>query len=544
MSTSAEERQTSEALGVRRDWFPFVWTGLLAGVCLLIQLGETEQGTKNTILMIAPLVIGIGLSIWLLRSGRFSRSVRWSLVLGPWLVLASFFSMVELINNGDVGVVDWRWRWSAQLDEQLAIPEAGLSIADWQTTPQDYPRFLGNGYWAEVEDVDLATDWKTNPPKELWRQKIGAGWSGFSIVGHYAITQEQRGLEELVTCYEIRSGEIAWTHSDPVRWDPLGSGAFGGIGPRATPTIYGQLVITQGATGIVNCLDALTGKLIWSHDTLAENKAGNVMWGKAGSPLVVVREGDVDEGSAMVVISVGGANGRSLIAYDLENGKEIWAGGDRRSSYASPVYAELAGQKQIISVNENFVTAHRASDGTVLWEHPWPGSSDTNATCSQPIPLSGDRVFLSKGYGVGASLLQLTAGKGGSIQVSPAWPQPIKQVMKTKMGNAVVRGEFMYGLDASLLECMEINTGRKRWKKRRTPGIGHGQIILIGEVILVLTESGEVLLVEASPEEYRELCSMRVFPEDQVTWNNPAFSAPYLLVRNAEQVVCYELPLK
>ncbi|NOY30054.1 MAG: PQQ-binding-like beta-propeller repeat protein [Planctomycetes bacterium] len=533
MSSSAEKTPP-------RPWFPFVWTGLLAGMGLLVQFSETDQGTKNTVLIFVSLLIGIGLSIWLIRYRGISRRVRWSLVVVPWLVLLGFFSLVELINNGDIGVVGWRWRLSAQLDERLALPEKGTSITDWQTTPQDYPRFLGNGYWAEIENVELATDWQANPPQELWRRKIGAGWSGFSIVGHYAITQEQRGPDELVACYEICTGEIVWTHSDPVRWDPNGSGALGGIGPRATPTIYDQRVITQGATGIVNCLDALTGSVLWSHDTLAENNTSNVMWGKAGSPLVVVRE----EGADMVVISVGGAKGRSLIAYDLESGEEIWAGGDRRSSYASPVLAELAGQKQIFSVNEHFITAHRVDDGTVLWEHPWRGNSDTNATCSQPIPLSRDRVFLSKGYGIGSSLLQLTAAQDDSIQVSPLWQPHVKQVMKTKMGNAVVRGEFMYGLDASLLECIEISTGRKRWKKRRTPSIGHGQILLIGEAILVLTETGEVLLVEASPKKYRELTSIRVFPEDQVTWNNPAFSAPYLLLRNAEQVACYELPLK
>lgn len=507
---------------------------------LLVQFSETEQGTKNTVLVVTPLLIGIGLSIWLIRSGRLSRRMRWSVVLTPWLVILGFFSLVEVINNGDIGIVGWRWRWAAQLDEQLTLPEAGSSIADWQTTPQDYPRFLGNGYWAEIENVELATDWQANPPKELWRRKIGAGWSGFSIVGHYAITQEQRGSDELTTCYEIRSGEIVWAHSDSVRWDPIGSGAFGGIGPRATPTIYGQRVITQGATGIVNCLDALTGKVIWSHDTLAENQAGNIMWGKAGSPLIVPREEDGE----VVVISVGGTDGRSLVAYDLESGKTIWSGGVRRSSYASPVLTELLGQKQIISVNEYFVTSHRVDDGTILWEHPWPGNSDTNATCSQPIPLSGDRVFLSKGYGIGSSLLQLSRADNGSIQVNPLWQPEVKQVMKTKMGNVVVHDGHIYGLDASLIECIEISTGRKRWKKRRTPAIGHGQIILIGETILVLSESGEVILVEASPKKYQELTSMRVFPEDQVTWNNPAFSAPYLLVRNAQQVACFELPVK
>ncbi len=506
---------------------------------MLLQFGDADQDAKNFALLLGSLLLMLGLSIWFIRSSGYSRRVRWTGGLLPWAVMFSFLSMVKLVNNGDVGFVDWQWRWTSALDERLEQLDVANAIGDWSKTPEDYPRFLGNGYWAEVEGVELVTDWKISPPKELWRQKIGAGWSGFSIVGHYAITQEQRGPEELVTCYEVRSGEIVWTHSDSVRWDPMGAGSMGGIGPRATPTIFDQRVVTQGATGIVNCLDALTGKVIWSHDTLVENQVGNVMWGKAGSPLVVENV----EGRNLVVISVGGKDGRSLVAYDLETGSEVWAGGDYRSSYASPIVVNMAGQRQILSVNEFFVTGHRVTDGSVLWETPWDGNSDTDATCSQPIPLSGDRIFLSKGYGVGASLLQLQTD-GNSIHARPLWQPEIKRVMKTKMSNALVRDGHIYGLDGGLMECIEIGTGRKRWKKRRSPAVGHGQILLIGKVILVLTESGELLLTEASPEKYRELAAMRVFPDEQVTWNTPAFSSPYLLVRNAEQAVCYELVLE
>ncbi len=172
-----------------------------------------------------------------------------------------------------------------------------------------------------------------------------------------------------------------WSHADLVRFDPGGRSGLGGNTPLATPSIYKQRVISQGATGILNCLDANTGKLLWSHDTFAENGTENIMWGKACSPLVVTRE----DGGEMVVASVGGPKGRSLLAYDLETGAEIWAGGNRRSSYASPLYAELLGQPQVISMNENFVTAHDLETGTILWEHPWEGDSDTNATVPQPV---------------------------------------------------------------------------------------------------------------------------------------------------------------
>ena len=178
--------------------------------------------------------------------------------------------------------------------------------------PEDYPRFLGNGYWAEVSGVELETDWQANPPREIWRKKIGAGWSAFSIVGNYAVTQEQRDDKELVTCYRCADRRD--------RLDACRSGAVGSAGWRAwdtsahgrLPTIHEGKVFAQGATGILNCLDARTGKLLWSHDTLREHGAVNVAWGKSCSPLVV---------DDRVVVSVGGKQDQSLVAYGIDSGE-------------------------------------------------------------------------------------------------------------------------------------------------------------------------------------------------------------------------------
>jgi outer membrane protein assembly factor BamB len=390
---------------------------------------------------------------------------------------------------------------------------------------------LGNGCWAEVAEVELETDWKSRPPRQLWKQEIGAGWSGFAIVGDYAVTQEQRGEQELVVCYELKTGKVAWSYADNVRWDPGGGGSLGGIGPRATPTIHKGKVFSQGATGILNCLDARTGKLLWAHDTLVEHNAGNVMWGKAGSPLVV---------DDRVVVSVGGDDA-SLVAYDIATGDKAWGAGDRRSSYATPVLTVLSGVRQIVTVDEDYVTGHAADDGRVLWEHEWLGSSDTNASASQPVPVGDDRLFLSKGYGEGAELIKLTRDDRGFFSVDSLWKN--RSVMRSKMSNVVVRDGYVYGLSEGLLQCLELDTGKSRWKKRRSPEFGHGQIMLVGDVILAVTEkSGEVVLVEASRRKYRELASLPVL--EGVTWNNPALSGPYLLVRNAEQAACLELPLR
>ena len=212
---------------------------------------------------------------------------------------------------------------------------------------------------------------------------------------------------------------------------PDAIGGLGDIGPRATPTIHGDRIFTQGGTGIVNCLDARTGRVIWSHDTAAEFGATVTALGQIrlaarrrrhGSSISVgAPTGGWESSSADSAAGKSDASkpyNSSLVAFDTETGDVRWAAGSRQASYASPVVATLAGERQIIVVNESWVTAHRASDGKVLWEHPWSSETDTNASCSQPVPLDGDRLFLSKGYGTGCSLLAIKQDATGKLSAS------------------------------------------------------------------------------------------------------------------------------
>lgn len=530
--------------------FPLYLTVAVGVLWAVAHLAPLTRDYRVVASQVAAGVLSVGLLGWFTLRSRQPKRVRWSAAGAAVAAVLAVVLSVRFQSDGDGRLVGWRFRWEPLPDRVLPLPDAmepppkidPLGGASQQQP--SYPGFLGGRLWAEVDGVQLADDWEASPPEELWRQPIGAGWSAFAIADGLAITQEQRDEQELVVAYRVEDGTVAWFHGDAARFDPFGpTQRMGGVGPRATPTIHDGRVYTHGATGIVNCLDAATGSLVWSRDTLAEFDAPNVMWGKSGSPLVLADKG-------VVVVSVGTAgaapndddptDGASLVAMDLLTGETRWTGGGRMAAYATPAVGVLAGREQVLQVNHNFLTAHDAATGRVLWEFPWPGSSNANASCSQPIPLPGDRVFLSKGYAIGSVMLRVAPGADGGFSAEPVWQS---RVMKTKFGNVVLRDSHAYGIDGVLLQCIDLETGKSRWKRRRRPSFGHGQLMLVGDRLLILTEWGELVLADASPDGYRERASLQVFDDTEVTWNNPALAGPFLLVRNATEAVGYRLPL-
>ncbi len=421
------------------------------------------------------------------------------------------------------GIPRLRWKWTppteAKLDD-LKVDNGDGRVELIANKDTDYPQFLGRDRDGVAHGVRLASAWKSSPPKELWRHRIGLGWSAFAVVGDYAITQEQRENKELVVCYELKTGKARWKHEHEVRFQDK----QGGNGPRATPTIIGNRVYTLGGTGILDCIDGGTGENIWSHDTLAENNLSNLIWGKSNSPLVF---------DDKVIVTGGKEKGPSLLAYGREKGDLLWKAGDDDASYSSPALATLAGTKQILSVNAHSVTGHDPEDGKVLWSFSWP---EDWAKASQPVPLPGDRVFLSAGYNVGCVMLHVMRGSDGQWAAEQVWAN---RKMRTQFSNVVIAHNCAFGLDDRILACVDLETGEQKWQGER---YNYGQVMLVGDLIVVQIEEGLVALVEANPDQFKELARLPALKGK--TWNNPVLSGPYLLVRNDKEAVCYQLPVQ
>lgn len=512
--------------------------GVLALTAILLQSVDLlgDHAYANVAVMVLGTAAVITLLVWFFFRSGYRWQVR-AMAANVLLVLVMALLVLFRVDHTSGELIPvFAWRFSIRPDQKMTMPPAGdaaakTSPSDWHTTPHDFPQFLGPERSASV-NVKLARDWTEHPPKQLWRHEIGAGWSAFSVVADHAVTMEQRGDSELVTCYHVPTGKLEWAHATDTRYDTVS----GGVGPRSTPTVVDGLVFALGATGHLVCLDAATGTCRWEKDLLKEYDippqvdADAVFWGRSNSPLVV---------DSMAIVPIGGQEGRlvSLAAFETATGKMVWEAGKRQISYSSPSVATVAGVKQILTVNEDTVSGHDPKTGRVLWEHPWPARSNADPNVAQAVAIAPDRVFLSKGYRRGAALVELRPQGDGTFTTAIVWEN--SSVMRTKFANVALHDGYAYGLSDGILECVSLATGKRAWKNGRYK---HGQLLRAEDLLLVLSERGEMVLVEASPEPDRKVLGQFQAIEGQ-TWNNLALAGSRLLIRNAEEAACYELPL-
>ncbi len=494
---------------------------LLLTACLgsAAALRWQNDGTV-AVLAAITLFLLLGLLVWVWSFSRLRGRKRWWGVLCVLLCLASVAALVRIRGYTGATVPIFSLRWLSEASPELELDSQALPV---QLVPTlwDTPEFLGPGRRPRFQTPELARDWNATPPRELWRRPLGEGFSSFSVVGEVAFTQTQQGALECVVCLDWRTGETRWVSADTVRF----ASSLGGNGPRATPTVHDGRVYALGATGRLHCLDASDGKRLWSQDLPVAFAADAPDWGYSGSPLIVAER---------VVVSAGGSDGRSLVAFELLTGQLAWGGGHERAAYASPMLAQLAGEQVILCVDNQGLSAHDPESGRVRWQIP-RGRGD-NVT--QPIVFGADRVFHSKGYGGGSGLWTIVAGPG-QPDVETVWTN--RRLMKTKFHNPVLHAGYLFGLsDGNSLECIDPLAGTRAWRERCD--FGHGQLIGTGSLLLVLSEQGELVLVEANPERYVELARLPLFSSR--TWNPPVLIGRHLLARNDIEAVCLELPVR
>ncbi|HUE18029.1 MAG TPA: PQQ-binding-like beta-propeller repeat protein [Planctomycetaceae bacterium] len=546
---------------VERQFLIQLLVGIVAVIALNFHLAQkfrAGQITKRMMGLVLVLWIAVeaamiviyngdAIPIWLIFAGFFPATLwviwtawmfftpmRWSVRLGvlALLILAvvPYQQLFEV--NGLTGDarVNFALRSRIKPDDQIKSTVGELTGGGFKlvaNSKTDFPAFQGPARTAVLPDTKLDRNWSQHPPREIWRVPVGAGWSGIAVVGGYTFTQEQRGEDECVVCRELSTGKEIWKHADkaPFQGKPRYEG-MGGPGPRCTPTVDDGRVYTVGCTGIFNCLDGGTGHVQWTRNMVTENGGHVAFHGVCGSPLIV---------GNLVVVAPTGKSTASLAAYDRLTGKPAWCTGVHDAAYATPMLASVAGHEQILNYDDRGLTAHNPTDGKVLWHFEW---NTNEPICSQPIADAGapDQILLTVGYGRGSVLLKVSCGADGSWTAQPLWET---KTMKTKFTTAVARDGYVYGLDDGIMQCIDLKTGRQKWKGGRYE---HGQILLAGDLIVVQTEPGPVVLIEATPKRLTELGTVPALSSK--TWNCPTLAGNHLLLRNDLEAVCYEVALE
>ncbi|MEM7306559.1 MAG: PQQ-binding-like beta-propeller repeat protein [Planctomycetota bacterium] len=481
---------------------------------------------------------------WAAFGRRLAGGARWAALVVVLVLACVPWALVR--TGGFTGDLDhdFAWRWSKtpeelllEADDDLAVaptvadadagaapedgqddpgaPDGAEASADEATAPAPaWPGFRGPARDGVARGVRFGVDWSAAPPVELWRRAVGPGWSSFAVDGARLYTQEQRGEEEAVSCYDLATGAPLWRHVDTARFWESNAGA----GPRGTPALGGGRVYALGATGILNALEAADGTPVWSRDAAADTGAELPGWGFSGSPLLV---------DDLVVVAVAG----ELSAYDRATGEPRWSaatGGG--GGYSSAQLLAVEGVEQIVFTSADGVTAVAPADGTRLWAHAWSGDPIV-----QPALTADGDVLVSVDRASGVRRLDVTY-TGDAWTVTELWTS-IR--LKPYYNHFVVHDGHAYGFDGGILACIDLAQGKRRWKGGR---YGRGQMLLAADqdTLVVLSEAGEVALVAATPDGFTELALFQAI--EGKTWNHPVVVGDVLVVRNAEEMAAFRLP--
>ena len=542
----------SRAPGIERWGAVPLMIVALAATSRLIDRSIATGGQGFLFYIYAIPFLSVAFVVWAVASQRLPDGPRRATMVATILLACGAWTLVRTNGFNGEAVSDFAWRWAPTAEDRLvhasdkfaALPPAlavvkapepaviasapatakipsGVPAAHEPAavaaikTGADWPSFRGPHRDSVIPGVRIETDWSKSPPVEIWRRPVGPGWSSFAVRGGVFYTQEQRGSDEMVVCYNLTTGEPVWKHSDAARFWESNAGA----GPRATPTLGNGRVYTFGATGILNALDARNGAVVWSRNAGSDAGVKVPGWGFSSSPLAI---GD------MVIVAAEG----KLAAYDLSTGEPRWFGPKGGSGYSSPHLVTIDGVEQILLISGHGATSVAPADGNLLWEFALPPS----APIVQPAVIADGDFLISEGEGQGIHRIAVAHGP-------TAWTaeERWKSIgLKPYFSDFVVHDGHAYGFDGSILSCIDLKDGKRVWKGGR---YGAGQMILLPEqnVLLVLSEEGELALVAAAPDKFTELARRPAI--EGKTWNHPVLAGDVLLVRNGQEMAAFRLSL-
>lgn len=383
----------------------------------------------------------------------------------------------------------------------------------------DWPRHRGPDHNGISAETDWGISWPGGQPKRLWKASVGIGFSSVAAAGGRVFTVGSDGLKkggkDVVYCLDADTGKPVWTFGYSQDLDPK----YYDGGPGATPTVDRGHVYVVGRHGWVHCLSAETGSVVWKRHLASESGLKVPEWGFNSSVHI---EGD------QAILNAGSYG----IALDRLTGKELWVSGKDEAGYGTPVAFTWKGRRLLAMFAAKHVVAVDPKDGAEVWRVAWKTSYDVNS--SDPV-ISGNRMFVSSGY-----------NKGGAVyDLSGALPKQLwfNKELRAHMSGSVIIGNCVYGVDGqgddkdSRLKCLDLETGVVKWV---SPQAGTGNLTAAGDRLLWITGGGELVVVEAKPGSYQELGRAQVSGGRH--WTAPTIANGRLYVRNAKgDLVCVDL---
>lgn len=407
-------------------------------------------------------------------------------------------------------------------------------VAAPRPSKDDWPQYHG----ADSNRISTGTigspKWAASGPKQLWKTDTNTGFSSFVVAEDKAFTAVRRELEgiehETIVALNADTGKEIWAHPMGLtRYDGGGnSGApdnKGGDGPRSTPGFSeGHVYAIDGALN-VTCINATDGKEVWTHSLAKEFEGKNIKWMNAASPLI---EGDA-------VYAVGGGEGQAIVCFDKKTGDVRWKKHDYTMTHASPIAATIHGQRQIIVFAREGLVSVDPTSGDELWFFKYPFKTSTAAA---PVVWE-DIVYCSAGYGVGGGACKIVKSANG-FEAEELWRKD--KELQNHWSTPVCKDGYLYGMFSfkkygkGPMKCVDIRTGEEKWSH---DGYGPGNVILVGNHVVALSDKGEVVLVKVSADSYQEVSRADVL--DGKCWSSPVFADGRVYARSTKEGVCLDL---